>query len=215
MSDPIERLLNNDAQVALARLEDAVVKVIYEIDSGVVMHGGTAIWRCYGGYRFSSDVDIYLNEAQVKKFNLELTWKISRYQLKHDPPAHTGRRIKVFNDNAKTQIEAMKPPPGLKSVPALYEMANGTKIAIKTLSVDDFIKEKMRTYEKRFYARDFFDVYQLIINHDVGRGTKKSVLRFIETASKPKDEDVLKDIVYTGPAPTFNDMVSAIRGRLK
>jgi predicted nucleotidyltransferase component of viral defense system len=215
MPDPIERMLNNGAQIAIARLEDSVVKAIYELDSGVVMHGGTAIWRCYGGYRFSSDVDIYLKDTQVKKFNSELTWKLSKYQLRHDPPSHDGRRIRVFNDNADTKIEAMKPPLGLKSTSVLYEMANSTKISIRTLDLDDFIKEKMNTYWKRFYARDFFDVYQLVINHTVGQDVKKEVLKFIETAPKPKDQNVLKDIVYVGPAPSFDEMVSAIRGRLK
>ena len=215
MTDPLERLLKNESQVAIARLEDSVVKAIYEADAGVVLHGGTAIWRCYGGSRFSSDIDMYLTDAQVRKFNNELTWSISKYQMKHDPPSHDGRRIKVFNDYAKTIIEAMRPLPGLKPVSALYEAANGTRFTVRTLSVDNFIKEKMHTYEKRFYARDLFDVYQLVINYDILSGTKKQVLNFVEGVNRPKDENVLKDIVYVGPAPTFDEMINGIRGRLK
>lgn len=215
MTEPIERLLKNESQVATARLEDSVVKAIYETDAGTVLHGGTAIWRCYNGYRFSSDVDLYLTDAQVKKFNHELTWNISKYQMKHDPPSHDGRRIRVFNDYAGTMIEAMKPPPGLKPVSAFYEAVNDTRFAVKTLSIDNFVKEKMRTYEKRFYARDLFDVYQLVINHDILQDTKKQVLKFVEGIKRPKDENVLKDIVYVGPAPTFDEMINGIRGRLK
>ncbi len=215
MAEPIERLLSNDAQVAVARLEDSVVKAIYEIDPKTVMHGGTAIWRCYGGQRFSSDVDLYLTEAQVKKFNFELTWKISKYNLKHDPPVHAGRMVRIFNDTAETRLEAMMPPSRLKAVPALYELTDGTKMSIRTLSVDGFIMEKMSTYLKRFYARDLFDVYQLIINHDVMPDTRKAVLGLIKGAPMPKDENVLRAIVYVGAAPTYKTMVDSIRGRLK
>ncbi len=214
MPEPIEKLLNNP-QAALARLEDSVVKAIYETDSSIVMHGGTAIWRCYGGSRFSSDVDLYLTDAQVKKFNFGLTWKLSKYQLKHDPPSHAGRMIRIFDESAQTRLEAMRPPPKLRWVPALYEMANGAKMAIRTLTVDGFIKEKMRMYMKRFYARDLYDVYQLVINHDVGPTVGKDLLNFIVTAPKPKDESVLKDIVYVGAAPSFDEMISAMRGRLE
>lgn len=215
MSEPIERMLNTPQQIAWARLEDSVVKAIYEIDSGIVMHGGTAIWRCYGGYRFSSDIDMYVTDLQIKKFNLELTWKLSKYQAKHEVSSHDGRIIKIFNDSAKTKLECMKPPGHLNSIPALYEMVNGTKTTIKTLSVDNFIKEKIDAYEKRMYARDLFDIYQLTINHDISKDSKRILSKFIKTVEKPKDQDILKDIVYVGAAPTFNEMIDAISGKLK
>ena len=215
MPEPLERLLNSSTQVAVARLEDSVVKAIYEIDPSIAMHGGTAIWRCYGGYRYSSDVDLYLPDAQVKKFNFDLTWKIAKYNMRHDPPKRNGRFVRIFNDSAETKLESMKPPRGLKPVPALYEMANGTKISIMTLDIDSFVREKMATYLKRLYARDLFDVYQLVINHDVKPATKKEVLKILENLPEPKDEAILKDIVYVGPAPTFDSMVAAMRGRLE
>ena len=215
MADPIERLLKDTSQVAVARLEDSVVRAIYEVDPRVVMHGGTAIWRCYGGQRFSSDVDLYLTVARVRWYCHELTWKISKYSMKHDPPSRTGRAVRIFNDVAQTRLEAMRPPPRLRSVPAFYELSDGTRMAVRTLSVDDFIKEKMSTYLKRLYARDFFDVYQLVTNHDVRPNTAGAVLRFIRTAPKPKDEGILQSIVYMGVAPPFADMVTLMRGRLK
>lgn len=30
------------------------------------MHGGTAIWRCYGSNRFSEDVDVYIEKNKKK-----------------------------------------------------------------------------------------------------------------------------------------------------
>ena len=214
MTGPIERLLKDTTQVAVARLEDSVVSAIYEIDPKIVLHGGTAIWRCYGGQRFSSDVDLYLTDSQVKRFNRELTWKISKYDMKHDPASRNGREVRIFNDAAQTKLEAMRTPPRLKSVPALYELSDGTRMAVRTLSVDDFIKEKMDTYLKRLYVRDFFDVYQLVINHEVGPDIRKAVLSFIDSAPKPKGVEVLRSIVYIGAAPTFADMVDSIHGRL-
>ncbi|MEM1546291.1 MAG: nucleotidyl transferase AbiEii/AbiGii toxin family protein [Candidatus Methanomethylicia archaeon] len=43
---------------------------IYNSFPEAVIHGGTAIWRCYGSNRFSEDVDVYL-PLTVKMVNIE------------------------------------------------------------------------------------------------------------------------------------------------
>jgi predicted nucleotidyltransferase component of viral defense system len=44
----------------LAKAQDIIVKALYETFNEAVFHGGTCIWRCYGGNRFSEDIDVYL-----------------------------------------------------------------------------------------------------------------------------------------------------------
>ena len=51
----------NEAQLRRAIIEDEVVDLILKHYGNFVMHGGTAVWRCYGGNRFSRDVDFYSN----------------------------------------------------------------------------------------------------------------------------------------------------------
>ena len=60
MNIPLMNRLRKRAHRDVALLEDVMVKIIYGMDSTVEIHGGTAIWRCYGGRRFSKDIDIYV-----------------------------------------------------------------------------------------------------------------------------------------------------------
>ncbi len=60
-------MLKTEHQLAVAALQDSVVESIFEMDENIVMQGGTAIWRCYNGNRFSEDIDIYATETQIKK----------------------------------------------------------------------------------------------------------------------------------------------------
>jgi predicted nucleotidyltransferase component of viral defense system len=44
---------------------------MYEKFPNAVIHGRTAIWRCYGSNRFSEDVDVYLQLKDKNKKILE------------------------------------------------------------------------------------------------------------------------------------------------
>ena len=45
------------AAASLRRLlQDEVMQIVYGIDSKAVLHGGTSIWRCYGGKGFPEDL---------------------------------------------------------------------------------------------------------------------------------------------------------------
>ena len=54
---PLRNVLKG-RMLKIAELQD---RVIIELSSrfGIILHGGTAIWRVYGGRRFSFDVDLY------------------------------------------------------------------------------------------------------------------------------------------------------------
>lgn len=64
MQIPLEKRLRKRAQLEVALLQDEVIDLLYNIDSRLVLHGGTAIWRCYGGSRFSEDLDLYSRDVQ-------------------------------------------------------------------------------------------------------------------------------------------------------
>ena len=49
MDFPIIYRLRRKSQKELAELQDEVVDVVYTLLDNAVIHGGTAIWRCYGG----------------------------------------------------------------------------------------------------------------------------------------------------------------------
>ncbi|MFH1246948.1 MAG: nucleotidyl transferase AbiEii/AbiGii toxin family protein, partial [Candidatus Micrarchaeota archaeon] len=59
MNFPLANKLKKRLHLETATLQDEVVDLIYSISSPV-LHGGTAIWRCYAGNRFSEDLDFYM-----------------------------------------------------------------------------------------------------------------------------------------------------------
>ena len=63
---PIIQQLKKQAHRDIARAQDLIVEVLFSIIASAVMHGGTAIWRCYQGNRFSEDIDVYLPKDQQK-----------------------------------------------------------------------------------------------------------------------------------------------------
>jgi len=67
---PLEKRLKKRMDVEIAFLQDEVVEILYAIESRLVLHGGTAVWRCYGGNRLSEDLDFYLHasKSELEKF---------------------------------------------------------------------------------------------------------------------------------------------------
>ena len=68
---PLHKRLRKRAHVELALLQDEVMEILYGIENGLVLHGGTAIWRCYGGNRFSEDLDFYCQNTEALDKNLK------------------------------------------------------------------------------------------------------------------------------------------------
>src|SRR3989338_4583404 len=66
---PLVLKLKREQGKKVARGQDLIVRTLIKSLDDFVLHGGTAIWRCYGGNRFSEDVDVYLSK-DIKKINL-------------------------------------------------------------------------------------------------------------------------------------------------
>lgn len=65
---PMNQRLKRRQHIEIARLQDILVESLYRIVPDAVLHGGTSIWRCYSGSRFSEDIDVYL-ERDIAKIN--------------------------------------------------------------------------------------------------------------------------------------------------
>jgi predicted nucleotidyltransferase component of viral defense system len=216
MNEPLENRLRTPEQRNLANLQDRLVEALYRVDLDIILHGGTAIWRCYGGNRFSDDVDVYAIAPQLKKLEHSLGWELNRRGVKLEYPKYSTKRIIVFNDTARVKLEIMNKPDGLRAISKEYEKTDGTKLFVRTLKAENFIAEKISAYESRKYIRDAYDLYFLVSNLKEIKGKIKDELTlFIRSAEPPTDEQSLKDIVYSGVAPSFNEIMEYIGGRLK
>ena len=59
MRIPLANKLKKRLHSETAFLQDEVIDIVYGLEPNAVLHGGTAIWRCYQGNRFSEDLDFY------------------------------------------------------------------------------------------------------------------------------------------------------------
>ncbi len=213
MNLPIEKKLANEMQLRIARLQDSSIEALYNMDNKIVLHGGTAIWRCYAGNRFSDDLDLYVkSDNEVSGIRNDVSFVLKRYGINIENVAAIGKStiITVSDSGTKIKLEIGKAGTAINPVERIYERSNGTRINILTLSAENLIREKIKTYESRRYSRDLYDIYHLSNFADVAE-LKTVVCNFLDNISKPTDEGNLKSIVYVGIAPSFNNMVDSIR----
>ena len=59
MKIPLANQLKKRQQVEISILQDEMVRIVYNVSVESVLHGGTSVWRCYSGKRFSEDLDFY------------------------------------------------------------------------------------------------------------------------------------------------------------
>ncbi|MEM2965006.1 MAG: nucleotidyl transferase AbiEii/AbiGii toxin family protein [Candidatus Bathyarchaeia archaeon] len=71
---PLQRKMKRETHKRVAMLQDVIVETLYRVFPRSILHGGTAIWRCYSGNRFSEDADAYIerNLEKVERFFGEL-----------------------------------------------------------------------------------------------------------------------------------------------
>ena len=215
MELPIEKKLSDNVQIEMARLQDACMEAVYSLDQNAVLHGGTAIWRCYGGNRFSDDIDLYIRtDKEIAAIRNNLVFALNKYDITIAKTT-TIERSSIFTirkDAVQIKLEAGKNRNRLLPIEKNYEKANGTYMSILTLSPENFIFEKIEAYKSRRYVRDLYDIYHLANIARKGTRLSSAVCEFLDGAEKPVDESNLTSIVYSGATPSFEGMVNSIKG---
>ena len=210
--EPIEKSLKSEKQVAIARLQDLAMDSALTIEKEVILHGGTAIWRCFGCKRFSFDLDLYASDNQLKKLTSNLTGEFKNRGIIMDYLYSAERVIDIHNAQASVKLEILKKPAGKRNVQKEYTRADGTKMFINTLSETDLITEKIKAYKSRSYARDLYDIYHLLsLNEKVDKKMKRKLKAFLKSITPPKDEKQLKELVYVGVAPSLDTILNYIK----
>src|SRR3989338_3496370 len=157
---PLILRLKKQAHREIAKTQDLIVEVLFSISNEAVMHGGTAIWRCYGGNRFSEDIDVYLPK------NLE---KIELFFEKMKQRGFTIEKKKIGKNSLYSNLDfngtTVRFEALFKKVEGHlqdYETAESNFITINTLTAEELIKDKVQTYLKRCKIRDLYDIFFLL-----------------------------------------------------
>jgi len=214
MRIPLYNRLKKQAHKEIAMLQDEVVDIIYFISPKAVLHGGTAIWRCYEGNRFSEDLDFYLstNNGFKESFSEQLKSR-GLILLKYK---ETGNSIfsKISNISSEIRFEA-----SLRKIKKYeikpYEKTNGAYIDVLTLSPEDLLLEKANAYANRKLIRDFYDVYWLSRYLPKSTIIEEKIRQFLKKPERPADEKTLRTIVYAGAIPSFDQMLVSLKRGFK
>jgi len=205
---PLILRLKKQAHREIAKTQDLIVEVLFSISNEAVMHGGTAIWRCYGGNRFSEDIDVYLPK------NLE---KIELFFEKMKQRGFTIEKKKIGKNSLYSNLDfngtTVRFEALFKKVEGHlqdYETAESNFITINTLTAEELIKEKVQTYLKRCKIRDLYDIFFLLKKVDDRILVKTELKELIAHFQEPLDEKDLQVLILEGLVPSSEKMLEYI-----
>lgn len=205
---PVILKLKKTVHKEIAKAQDIIIEELYVSFEKAVLHGGTSIWRCYNGNRFSEDIDVYL-PRDVKKINTlfeklkERGFNITKKKI---------GKVSLFSilqlNRTVVRFEAIfkKVKGSLKE----YENAESNFITVYTLTPEELIREKVSAYLKRLKIRDLYDVFFLlryIKNKDKIKGELK---KLINNFKMPIDEKELKVLIIEGIVPNVDEILKYI-----
>ena len=210
---PLILKLRRTQQKEVAKAQDIITDTLFNTIEKAVMHGGTSIWRCYKGNRFSEDIDVYLpkDKEKIELFFLKLKEK-GFIQLKKKISDTSIFSSFEFN-RINVKFEAIFKD--IKGILKNYEKSDSNLILINTLSAEELIKEKIQTYLSRLKIRDLYDVFYLLRYVSDKNKIKKELQILLKEFKNPLDEKDLKILIIEGLTPNVNSMLNFIQGEIK
>lgn len=209
---PIILKLKKEIQKNVAKAQDIIVEELFKVFDTAVLHGGTAIWRCYNGNRFSEDVDIYIPK-DLDRLNLFFDNLIKKgFSIEKKKIGEKSLYSNLKINNYFLKFEALFKV--IKGELKEYETIDGNSLTILCLSAEDIIKEKINAYSSRLKIRDLYDIFFLLRNVD-NKKMLKELNKFISNFKNPIDEENLKILIIEGLVPKISDMLDYIKRRTK
>lgn len=211
MDIPISNLLKRKGELETAQLEDEVVGLLANITDKMALRGGTAVWRCYKGKRFSTDIDVYIWAESFKDKFISSAKRIGIDVTKFREKGVTF--IHVRKNNTEIKIEPRNAEKSSLLLP--YERVDGSMINILVLSPEDLILEKIGAYNDRRAYKDLYDITILLNSVKDPSRIKKALSEFSKNIPTP-DENTqshseFRAVVYAGAVPTYPKMAEFIK----
>ena len=210
---PIILKLKRANQKNIALAQDLILQATYEIFKDAVFHGGTCIWRCYSGNRFSEDIDMYIKKDKEKLNELFELFERKGFIIEKKKVSENGIYSSLNLKGYSVRFEAI-----FKNIEGSlkeYETAEGNLLNTYALIPEELIKEKIKAYLNRLKMRDLYDIFFLLryVNNvvEIRKSLKELILRFNE----PIDEKDLGGIIIEGLVPNKDKILDYIKGRIK
>jgi predicted nucleotidyltransferase component of viral defense system len=207
---PIFKKLKKKIHREIADLQDILVSEAFKIFKSAVLHGGTAIWRCYQGNRFSEDLDFYISPKEKNKIkNFLENLEKEGFKILKKKFTQNAFYSKIKRNGIEIRFEVLFKE--IKNYTTKeYETIEGTKFVINTLAPESLILEKIYAYSKRKLIRDLYDIY-FLLNYASKEKIKNYLLKLLKDFKKPVDEKELKYLIITGVAPKLEEILNKIK----
>ncbi len=205
---PLNLKLKKKTQKELAYAQDVLVEELYNFFPEAIIHGGTAVWRCYNGNRFSEDIDAYIkkDEKIINNFFKSLEKKGFKTVKKRIKENSLYSEL-IFHE-ISVRFEATFQ--AKKSVLKRYETSESFFINVYTLTPENLIIEKVETYLKRRKIRDLYDIL-FLLNYAEKKDVKGHLNKLIRGYIPPEDEENLQAIIIAGAIPSSEQILEGIR----
>ena len=206
---PIILRLKKGIHKDIALAQDILIQELYNVFNDAVLHGGTAIWRCYKGNRFSEDLDLYL-KMDLEKINLLFNNLNKRgFIIIKKKIGENSLYSELKNNRTSVRFEAL-----FKKVDGVlkeYETSEGNLITVYALTPEQLINEKIDAYSGRLKIRDLYDIFFLLRHvKDKGKISLK-IKKLVKEFKKPIDENELKVLILEGIVPDVDKMLDYIK----
>ena len=210
---PLNLKLKKKIQKELAYAQDVLVEEIYGFFPKAVIHGGTAIWRCYRGNRFSEDVDVYIEKdtRKIEDFFLSLQKKGFQIIKKKIKENSLYSEITIGDTSIRFEATFQIKKPIFKQ----YETSESFFINVYALSSEELIVEKINAYMKRKKIRDLYDIFFLLNYAKKEEKVINHVNKLIKYFESPVDEENLKAVIISGAIPNSKQLLDAIKRWVK
>lgn len=211
MKLPLISRIRKELHKNIAIAQDILIEETIKVIPSMVFHGGTCIWRCYDGKRFSGDLDFYFpkNRNLIKKLFQNLENKGFEIRKKKISDRSVYSELKYGQISVKLEATFQN----IRGILLDYEKVDGTIISIYGLSVEQLLNEKINTYLSRKKIKDIYDVFFLM--RLVGNTSliDKNIKKVINEEDIPKDAEDLKVLLLEGVVPNFNELKAYIKGK--
>jgi len=210
---PLHRKMRKERHKKIAGVQDIVVETLYRVFPRAVLHGGTAIWRCYSGNRFSEDVDAYIEKdtEKINRFFEEM--KKAGFEIIKKRMTENSLYSLLSFGGTEVRFEALFRR--AEGVVKEYETYEGILFNVFTLIPEQMIMEKIGAYLKRRKIRDLYDIFFLLRYVTDAEKLKPDLKDLLRNFKEPVDEEELKAIILFGAILTKEDIVEYLGGWVK
>ena len=206
---PLNLKLRKKSEKEIAYAQDIIVEEMYKFFPNAIIRGGTALWRCYQGNRFSEDIDVYIkkDEVKIEKFFKSLERKGFRIIKKRVKEYSLYSELSLNNVSVRFEATYQNKKPFFKR----YETSESFFINVYSLTPEDLVIEKVETYLKRRKIRDLYDIYFLLHHIKDKKIIKNYLEKLIKNFEKPLDEENLANIIIIGVVPKSDEILWEIK----